>query len=81
MTSQEEEAGLGQRKVSARFVYCAFNLIMCLLGVYLGDLQMVTGSGAKPLPFNSFYAELLLGFWPPSFLSFISFYLGIRNQY
>lgn len=58
MTSQEEEAGLGQRKVSAPFVYCAFNLIMCLLGIYLGGLQMVTGYSAEPLPFNSFYAEM-----------------------
>ena len=42
MTSQEEEAGLGQRKVSAQFVCSSFNLIMCLLGIHLGGLQRAT---------------------------------------
>ena len=39
VTSQEEEAGLEQRKVSAQFVCSSFNLIPYLLGIYLGGLQ------------------------------------------
>lgn len=39
MTSQEEKAGLEQRKVSAQFVCSSFNLIPYLLGIYLGGLQ------------------------------------------
>lgn len=83
MTSQEEEAGLGQREGSAPFVCSSFNLIMCLLGIYLGSLQMVTGCLAEPLPFNSFYAEMPSGMLTTSqgvfFLSFYFFVFGSNS--